>query len=94
MGDIQVGRCPVCRRPLPADRRDQRYCGLGCYRRSPPVVVGDPTPAQIARRAAAIRAGWSVAEHLSRLRVDWRAQAWRLPLVDEGLLAAALAGPG
>ncbi len=32
----------------------------------------DPTPAEIAERAAEIRAGWSPDELLKRLRSDWR----------------------
>lgn|GEM_PF-2441774 len=32
----------------------------------------DPTPQQIAERAAEIRAGWSEAERERRLRFDWR----------------------
>jgi hypothetical protein len=90
----QAARCPVCGRPLPADRRDQRYCSAACYRRAPPVVTADPSPAQIARRTARIRAGWSEAERCRRLRPDWRRLPWRVPVVDEGLLAAAPAGTG
>jgi hypothetical protein len=55
-------------------------------------VVVDPSPAQIARRAARVRAGWSEAERCRRLRPDLRPLAWRVPLVDDGLLAAVLAG--
>jgi hypothetical protein len=32
----------------------------------------DPSPQEIADRAAAIRETWSDAEHLRRCRVDWR----------------------
>jgi hypothetical protein len=57
-------------------------------------VSADPTPVQIARRAARVRAGWSAAVRRSRLRVDWRASAWYVPLVDEGLVAAARVDSG
>jgi hypothetical protein len=69
---------------------------VACYRRVPPVVVVDPTPAEIAERAGRVRAGWSESERLSRLRVDRRPLAWRVPRVvmDAGVLAAALAEPG
>jgi hypothetical protein len=67
---------------------------MACYRQAPPVVVADPTPAEIAVRAELVRAGWSEAVRLSRLRVDWRPLGWYVPVVEAGVLAAALAGPG
>jgi hypothetical protein len=59
-------------------------------------VAADPSPAEIARRAAAISAGWSEAVRLSRLRADWRGLPGRLPLavLDAGVLATALGGAG
>jgi hypothetical protein len=69
---------------------------VACTRQVPPVVAPDPTPAEIARRAAAIRAGWSEAVRRSRLRADWRGLPWRVPLaaVEAGVLAATLGGTG
>jgi hypothetical protein len=64
---------------------------VACTRVVPPAVTANPSPAEIVRRAAAIRAGWSEAVRRSRLRVDWRALGWHVPVADENLPAAALA---
>jgi hypothetical protein len=39
----------------------------------------DPSPAEIAARCAAIRAGLSEKELQERLRADWRLQSWHVP---------------
>lgn len=51
---------------------------------------GAPTPEQIAERAAAIRAEWSPAERMKRLRYDWRPLRWSLPGAPDA--TAELAG--
>ena len=54
------------------------------------VPPGAPTPEEIAERAAEIRAGWSPAERMKRLRVDWRPLRWSLPGAPDA--TAELAG--
>jgi hypothetical protein len=60
-------------------------------------VTANPSPAEIAVRAAAVRSGWSEAVRRSRLRVDWRGLPWRLPVValaeDGRAVALAASSP-
>lgn len=57
---------------------------IGRNRDGPRVIEADdpppPSRKEIAAMCAEIRAGWSEEERLQRLRVDWRPQAWEVPL--------------
>src|SRR5689334_15141269 len=86
-----MANCIACGAPLPRRERGQRYCSRRCFHSHPPPRPPDPTPAEIAARAALIRAGWTEAERVKRLRVDWRDLDWKVPLLHvselQGLVA-------
>ena len=75
--------CLACGGPMPGVGNHTFYCSRGCYLRERPAGIGepDPTPQEIAVRAARIRSQWSEEEALQRLRPDWReVLAWTPPV--------------
>jgi hypothetical protein len=90
----KVRVCPVCHcgfrpsRKLSAEKAARQLCcshqcattRQHAKRRAAIRDPKPPTPQQIARRAAEIRAVWDEQEKRQRLRADWQPQPWQLPI--------------
>lgn len=63
--------CETCGQPC---RR--RFCSAACHAASREHTAEKPTPAEIAERAAEIRAEWSDEVRIERMRPDFRPVPW------------------
>ena len=88
MLEPKARRCPVCKKSLPLDSVNRRFCSQKCAKASPEFgrKRRDPTPREIDQRAAEIRRTWTPDERAKRRTVP--VEPWTPPVVAEADLTA------